>query len=338
MPATIKDVAKLANVSISTVSRVINNYDNVKPETRQAVLDAIKKLNFKPNKLAQSLSSNAFPAIGVVSLSRFSNEAFLPIVLQAIGEVTENKGYEIVLNTSKNEDEEIKKCISLIESRIVQGFIILSSKINDLLVEKLYEMQFPFVLLGRSMNERLANEIYSVDTDNYTDSKEAVKYLFQIGHRRIGFIHGPLKYVVSQDRLNGYIDAHKEALLPVDYSIIKDGGYTIIDAYRATKEILKNPSIPSAIFVNDDLKAIGAYRAIIEAGLKIPDDISILGHNNYEISQILSPQLSTIDVPIKMLGAVATQKLFDLIENKEVETRTILETRFIERNSCKKLT
>ncbi|CCJ33200.1 LacI family DNA-binding transcriptional regulator [Caloramator australicus] len=337
MPATIKDVAKLANVSISTVSRVINNAPNVNPNTRKRVLDAINKLNFKPNKIAQSLTATAFPAIGIVSLTRFSNEAFLPLILQSIGEVADKKDYEIVLNTSKDENQEIKKCISMIESKVIQGIIILSSKVNDPLIEKLYEMKFPFVLLGRYTNERIANEIYSVDTDNFADSKEAVEYLFKLGHNRIAFIHGPLKYVVSQDRLSGYIEAHKEAAIPVDYSIIKDGGSSIKEAYLAAKEILKNPNPPTAVFVSDDSKAVGVYRACQELNLKIPDDISVIGHNNYEISQILSPQLTTIDVPIKDLGIIGTRKLFDLIEGIPTEKRTILDTKFIKRKSCKSL-
>ncbi|KRQ87622.1 HTH-type transcriptional repressor PurR [Caloramator mitchellensis] len=335
MPVTIKDVAKLANVSISTVSRVINNASNVNPETKKAVLDAINKLNFKPNRIAQSLGANAFPAIGIVSSSRFSNEAFLPLILQSIGEVADRKNFEIVLTTAKDENQEIKKCLSLIESRIIQGIIILSSRINDHLIEKLHEIKFPFVLLGRETNDRIADEIYTVDTDNFTDSKEAVEYLFKLGHRRIGYIHGPLKYVVSYDRLNGFIEAHKEAALPVDYTIIQDGGYTIQEAYNAAKKILSSQTPPTAIFVNDDLKAVGVYRAAYEMNLTIPDDISIIGHNNYEISQILTPQLTTIDVPIRELGIVATNKLFDIISENEVEKRTILKTKFIERSSCR---
>lgn len=336
MGSNIKDVAKLANVSISTVSRVINNASNVQPETKEKVMDAVKKLNFKPNRIAQSLGSGSFNAIGIVS-ARSSNQAFVPLILQSISEVADRKDYEIILNNSPDEIREVEKCLSIIDSKVVKGLILLSSRINDTLIEKLYEMDFPFVVLGKVLNERLAEKVYSVDTDNLTDCMEAITYLITTGHKRIGCIHAPLNYVVSKERLDGYILAHKEAGLPVDYSLIANGGYTINQAYEAALSIFKKPNPPTAIFATDDIKAIGAYKAILELGLRIPEDISIIGHNNYDISQVTSPPLTTIDVPIPELGKIATEKLIEIIEGKTPPVRTILETKFIVRGSCRKL-
>ncbi len=336
MSSNIKDVAKLANVSISTVSRVINNASNVQPETKKKVLDAIKKLNFKPNKIAQSLGGGSFHSIGVVS-SRSSNQGFVPLILQSIAEVADEKGYEIILNNSADEMKELEKCLSMIESKVVQGLILLSSRINDLLIEKLYELNFPFVVLGKVLNEYLANRVYSVDTDNLADCKEALNYLISLGHKRIACIHAPLNYVVSKERLDGYIEAHKEAGIPVDYSLVANGGYDINQSYEAAIRLLKTPNPPTAIFATDDIKAVGAYKAMLELGLKIPEDISLIGHNNYDISQITTPPLTTIDVPILQLGKVVTEKLFDLIEGKTTDVRTILDTKFIVRGSCKRL-
>ncbi|WP_213950469.1 LacI family DNA-binding transcriptional regulator [Tepidanaerobacter syntrophicus] len=338
MSATIRDVAKLAGVSVSTVSRVINNASNVNDKTRQNVMDAIKKLNFKPNRIAQSLGSGSFNAIGVVStrsLQQAFHNPYFSLMIQAIGEVSEEKNYDIILNNALNEEKEIEKCLSMIESKIVQGLILLSSRMNDRLIEKLYQSNIPFVVVGRVVDERLANEVYSVDTDNLNDCKEAVSYLIKLGHKRIGCIHAPLKYVVSVDRLEGYIAAHKESGLPVDYSIIENGQYTINDAYQAAINILKSPTPPTAIFATDDIKAIGAYKAIKELNLKIPDDISLVGHNNYEYSTIMSPELTTIDVPIEQLGKVSAKVLFDLIEGRKTQQRTLLKTKFIIRQSCK---
>ena len=336
MGSNIKDVAKLANVSISTVSRVINNAPNLQPETKDKVLEAIKKLNFKPNRIAQSLGGGAFHSIGIVS-ARSSNQAFVPNILQSIAEVADEKDYEIILNNSINESKEIEKCLSMIDSKVVQGLILLSSRINDTLIEKLHELNFPFVVLGKVLNEYLADKVYSVDTDNLTDCKEAIHYLINLGHRRIGCIHAPINYVVSKERLDAHIEAHKEAGIPVDYSLTENGGYTINQAYEAALKLLKCKNPPTAIFATDDIKAIGAYKAILELGLKIPDDISIIGHNNYDMSEITTPPLTTIDVPIPQLGKVATEKLFDLIEGKTPPVRTILETKFIVRGSCKRL-
>lgn len=336
MGSNIKDVARLANVSISTVSRVINNARNIHPETKKKVLDAIEKLNFKPNRLAQSLGSGSFRSIGVVA-ARSSNQGYIPLILQSISEIADEKNYEIILNNSVGEIKEMEKCLSMIDSKVVQGLLLMSARINDNLVEKLYELNFPFVVLGKVVNEFLSDKIYSVDTDNISDCMEAISYLISLRHKRIACIHAPLNYVVSKERLDGYIEAHKNAGIPVDYSLIENGGYTINEAYEAALKILKSGNPPTAIFATDDIKAIGAYKAILELGLKIPDDISLIGHNNYDISQITTPPLTTIDVPILELGRVATQKLIDVIEGETPPVRTILETKFIIRDSCRKL-
>ncbi len=340
MSATIRDVAKLAGVSVSTVSRVINNATNVNEETKKIILNAIEKLNFKPNRIAQSLGSGTFNAIGIVSTrspQQAFNNPYFSLIIQAIEEVSEEKNFDIILNSSMDEDKEIEKCLSMIESKVVQGLILLSSRIDDRLIENLYRARLPFVVVGRVISERLENIVYTVDTDNLNDCKEAVNYLIKLGHKRIGCIHAPLKYVVSKDRLDGYIEAHKEAGLYIDYSNIENGQYTTNDAYEAALRLLKKPVPPTAIFATDDVKAIGAYKAIRELGLKIPDDISLFGHNNYESAEIMNPQLTTIDVPISQLGKVSASVLFDLVENKQPQRRTILETKFILRQSCREI-
>ena len=340
MSVNIKDVAKLANVSISTVSRVINNAPNLKPETRKAVEDAIKKLNYIPNRVAQNLGGKYFNSIGVLS-TRSSNQAFdnpyFSIALQSISQVCENYNHEIMLNFSSNEKQELEKCLSMINGKVVKGFILLSSRLNHVLVEKLIELNFPFVVIGKVLNEELANKVYTVDTDNLKDSKEAVNYLISLNHRTIGCIHAPLKYVVSKERLDGYIEAHKENNLPVNYSLVADGGYTINDAYEATKKILNGPVRPTAIFATDDIKGFGVFKALNEAGLRIPEDISLIGHNNYDIAELIQPPLTTIDVPIQQLGTIAAEILFDLINGKQPQKRTILETKLIIRKSCRKI-
>lgn len=226
MGATIRDVAKLAGVSITTVSRVINHADNVNAHTVQAVQDAIQKLNFRPNRIAQSLGSGGFNAICVVS-TRSAQQAFnnpyFSMMLQSIGEVAEQKNHDIILVSSQNEDTEIEKCVSMIRGKVIQGLILLSSRNNDRLIEKLHELKAPFVVVGRVPDERLSAEVFSVDTDSYEDCREAVRYLIGLGHRRIACLHAPLKYVVSKDRLDGYVAAHTDCGLPVDYSLVAEG-------------------------------------------------------------------------------------------------------------------
>lgn len=340
MSVNIKDVAKLANVSISTVSRVINNAPNLKPETRKAVEEAIRKLNYTPNRVAQNLGGKYFNSIGVLS-TRSSNQAFgnpyFSIVVQSISQVCERYNHDIMLNFSSDEKGELEKCLSMINGKVVKGFILLSSRLNHVLVEKLLELDFPFVVIGKVLDEELANKVYTVDTDNFKDSKEAVNYLIRLNHRRIGCVHAPLKYVVSKERLDGYIEAHKENNLPINYALVADGGYTVNDAYEATKKILSSPVRPTAIFATDDIKGFGVFKALNEAGLRIPDDVSLIGHNNYDIAELTQPPLTTIDVPIQQLGTIAAQVLFDLINGKQPSKRTILETKLIIRQSCRKI-
>lgn len=340
MRSNIKDVAKLANVSISTVSRVINNVSNVNPETKEKVLDAIQKLNFTPNRIAQSLSGRSFNSIGIVS-TRSSNQAFgnpyFSDILQAIGEVSETKAYEIMLNNSISEEIEFEKCITMIESKIIQGLILLSSRTNNKLAEKLTSMDFPFVLIGKVSDEQLADQVYTVDTDNFNDSKAAVNYLMSLGHKHIGCIHAPLNYVVSKERLDGFIESHKEALMPINYSLIENGGFTVEDAYQATLKIFSNAIKPTAIFASDDIKAIGVYKALSTLGLKIPEHVSVIGHNNYEVASIIKPGLTTIHVPIYELGKIAANVLFDLIEGETPQIRTLLKTELVIRESCTRI-
>lgn len=338
MSINIKDVAKLANVSISTVSRVINSAPNLKPETIEVVQEAIDKLNFIPNRVAQNLGGGYFNSIGVLS-TRSSNQFFgnpyFSIVVQSVAEICEKYNHDILLNFSTNEKKELDKCISMINGKVVKGFILLSSRINDILIEKLAELNFPFVVIGKVLNEYLKDKVYTVDTDNINDSKEAINYLIKSNHKTIACIHAPLKYVVSKERLDGYIEAHKENNIPVNYSLVADGGYTIYDAYEATKKILSCQTRPTAIFATDDIKGFGVYKALNEFGLKIPDDISLIGHNNYETAELIEPPLTTINVPIQDLGSLATEVLFDIINGKQPQRRTILETKLIIRDSSK---
>lgn len=340
MSVNIKDVAKLANVSISTVSRVIHNAPNLRPETIRVVKDAIDKLNFVPNRVAQNLGSGYFSCIGVLS-TRSSNQTFgnpyFSIAIQSIAEICEKYNHDILLNFSTNEEREFEKCISMVNEKVVRGFILLSSRLNDILIEKLTELNFPFVVIGRVLNEQLSDKVYTVDTDNVNDCKEAVNYLINLNHRNIACIHAPLKYVVSKERLDGYIEAHKENNIPVNYSLIADGGYTLDDAYLATKKILSGPIRPTAIFATDDIKALGVYKALKELNLKIPDDVSLIGHNNYESAGFLEPPLTTIDVPVEHLGSLAAEMLFQIINGKHPQKRIILDTKLIVRDSCKAL-
>ncbi|OON92561.1 MAG: hypothetical protein ATN32_09580 [Candidatus Epulonipiscium fishelsonii] len=331
--STIKDVAKLANVSISTVSRVINNVPNVNSELKSRVLIAIKELNYEPNKMAQSLSGSPFKSIGIAS-TRSSNSEYTSQILSSIGEVMSEKNYNIILNHSKDTTDEVNQCISIVKGCLAQGLILIGSKCKDKLIEELYKINVPFIVIGKIYNKEISKFIYHIDTDNFTDCKEAVQYLFSLGHVKVGCIHSDLSYTVNMERLNGYMEAFNQAKIEIYQPFIVNGGFTVVEAIKAGVKILSQPHRPTAIFATDDIKAMGCYKAAFQLGLRIPEDISIVGHNNYDISQIAIPSLSTIDVPVKQLGTQAAHILYNIINGIDAPVETILPTKFVTRNSC----
>lgn len=338
MPASIRDVSRVAGVSISTVSRVINNAANVNPKIKIKVQEAIEKLNYEPNRIAQSLSGHPFNAIGIAA-ARATNVEYTSLVLRSIGQYLDEKNYDMILNFSSDEKSEVERCLSMSRGRTVQGLILLGTKTHDSLVERLIDTKTPFIVIGRIEDENLAQKVYSIDTNNLADSMAATKYLFSLGHERIACIHAPLNHVASRDRLDGFIAAHKEAGIPVDHSAIICGGYSIDDAYKVCKEMLSRgkSARPTAVMATDDTKALGLYKAASSLDISIPDDISVVGQNNYEASQMAYPALTTINIPIHDLGVKAAEILLRVISGKSTQLRTLLDTTLIERKSCKRI-
>lgn len=337
MSVTIKDVARLAGCSITTVSRVMHHADNVNPDIRARVEQAIQKLDYSPNKAAQGLGGMTLNSIGIISThssgSAFSTPYFSE-VLQSIGCIAEEREYDLLLNTTSNSYQEYERCMTMVRSNLVRGIILLSSRVNTILLEKLASLSFPFVLIGNVEYENLKERIHIVDTDNFNDCKAAVSHLIDLGHTRIACLHSSLDYVVNQHRLNGFLAAHTERDIPIRHTFIHDCGSSAEDARLFTRELMQRPNAPTAIFATDDTKAVGAYRALHELGLRVPEDVSVIGHNNYEISAFMQPPLTTVHVPIADLGVTATRILFDLIDGRDAPLETLLPTRLILRESC----
>ena len=332
MNSGIKDVAKLSGTSIATVSRVINNSTNVNPATQKKVRDAIKLLNYEPNHIAQSLRGNVFKSICVVG-SRSSNTEYTTKILYSISNQLATFNYNLILSSSKDAQDELEQCISMVKRKIVQGVILIGSKVQDNLIEELHKLQIPFVVIGEIANPEYQNSIYHIDTDNYGDCLEAVNYLIQCGHTRIACLHSDLIYTVNRSRVNGYIEAHKSHNYSIDFSLVIDAGYSISDAYKAAYALLTQDNPPTAIFATDDLKALGCYKAAYQLGLRIPEDISILGHNNYDICGATFPRLTTVDVPIQALGEQSCNILTAIINGEVPMKQTILPTNLLIRDS-----
>lgn len=335
---SIRDVAKEAGVSVSTVSRVIRKYDNVTEETERVVNAAIDKLNYTPNAAASRLGSGSLENIGVVftrSADKAFQNPFFSEVLMGIGHVIEEHGYNMQLMMYNDISLERERVMAALASGMIQGVILLSTRTYDLLVQDLVNSQYPFVISGRVSGIYTDKEIYSVNTDNRNDSFKMVKHLADLGHKKIAIINGPHDYVVNRDRYEGYRRALLSSGLDFDEDLEIDGGYTLDDAKKAVVKKLESRPDITAIFAKDDLKAIAAIQGIKELGYRCPEDIALVGYNDYEIAKIAEPRLTTMHVPIYELGTETARMLMKLFKDEPIETSAkILPTKMIIRDSC----
>lgn len=329
MAATIKDVAKLAQVSVATVSRAMNGSAKVSSLKQKKIKNAIKKLDYKPNIIAKSMISHQLRNIGLVlshTPDRILQSPYVSRMFVGFAQAYSGLGVEALLVLAENEKQEIEKCCNLYAEGTVQGFILMGVRVYDRTIRELMSRKIPFVVLGHphpdSVND--PNIINSVDTDNYNDTKEATEYLLKMGHRRICLMHSSLGYMVNQERYNGYALALQDAGIELDDSLIFDVGYTIEDALEVSRKIIELDPLPTAVITTDDMKAVAFMKMAIEKGLRIPDDISVVGHNNYSESKICTPSLTTVNVPIEDLGFVAGKLLYEVLNNPVHRAQRIL--------------
>lgn len=337
MGYTIYDIARVANVSKSTVSRVLNNQSNISMEARQRVLKAIEELNYQPSKLARALSSG-FDAILVVSRSTktTANNPFFSEIIHRISSEAEKHQFDVILQTSNTSEDELKKCISKINEKIIKGIIMLSSPANEDFFKQIDSFNIPIIVIGKVEGEY--KNIFSVDTNNYQDSYNLTSYLIEQGHRGIACLHSPLDYHVSIDRLEGYKDCLKDYGIQIREDWIINSGYTIDSANVSAKNLLLSSNRPTAVFGTDDLKVMSIYKSAAENGISIPNDVSVVGYSNSSISPFLSPSLTSIRIPIKKLGDVGSRLLFSKIkENRISDNRVIIPTEMIIQNSVAKV-
>lgn len=329
------DVARLANVSKSTVSRAMKNDPRISEETRQAVASAVKQLNYKTNVLMQSLLTTRTGNIGVL-LPAISN-SFWSIILTAIENCAYQAGINVMyMNTHGNEEKEKAGLNQLIEKR-VDGIIITPSPENldrQHFVE-LLNSQIPFVILDRSFSDLAVNYVYS---DDYKGSYLATEHLIKLNHQRIGHIGGATSVSSGKDRLQGYLDAMIEHRMPInkDYIICTHFYNMEQYGYDSTMNLLQLKQRPTAIFAETDEAARGVYRAIFERGLRIPEDISVVGYANLDFAEYLRVPLTTVEQPARTLGESAFNLLLKHINDSEAEKETVvLPTKLIVRQSTR---
>lgn len=332
---TIKDVAKDAGVSPSTVSRVINNHDRISPETKKKVKESMDKIGYYPNVIAQNLVNQESRTLGLVmpySTEEAFADPFYAEVLRGIGAVAQENNYSILLITCDDEeDDELEAGLKAVRSKKVDGLLLLRSRQDDPLIKKLTELDIPFVVLGRPRDE---TGVHWVNNDNIKASKKVVEHLINLEHQKIGLVTGDKEYIVYEDRLKGYKKALAENNLEYnkDWVIRCDGSKE--SARQATLKLLEENSELTAIFAADDVMAYGVVKALKELELSVPGDIAVVGFNNNPFSGLVSPPLTTVDINTYQLGITSTNRLIKLIQNKPVTgNKEIVETDIIIRES-----
>ena len=328
MKFNIKDVARKAGVSISTVSRVVNNSKPVKPKTKDKVLEAIEELGYRPNAIARSLKIKHTKSIGIMTPD-IANQ-FYPEVVRGIEDVANMYEYTIFLcNTDLNEEKELQYFAEL-EEKQIDGLIFMGNHVSEELRNEMISSDIPVVLIGGK-----ASDLPSVTINNEQAAKEAVDFLLSRGHHRVGVITGKMKDpMMGQARLKGYRSALEEKKMQVQEELIVEGGYRYKSGYEGAKALMALPDPPTAVFVCSDEMAIGASRAILEDGFRIPEDVAIMGFDNVDISGKVYPSLSTIGQPMYEMGAIAMRLLTKILHHESIGASDIvLDYEVIERES-----
>jgi DNA-binding LacI/PurR family transcriptional regulator len=336
--ASIKDIAKAADVSVSTVSRVINNSPLISEETKKKVTKIMKDLNYVPNSMAQGLSSQqAFTVTLLVDIEdrkSFDNMFFYEI-MHGIETVVYRKNMCLIianLQTSLNKNDMVNW---LVNGKRTQGIILPSSILKPRLVRELKKIKFPFVTIGEPTN--IKEPIEWVDINNKQGAQQAVEHLLECGYARIAFIGGNQKETFNRNRLSGY----KEALLinGLNYreDYVKEGESTKQSGFNMMNDLLRLPEKPDAVICADNIICVGAMKAIKSADLNIPQDIGVMSFDNFPIADLIEPSLTTIDIDVFELGIQAANILFKLIDNPNArQQQSLISTRIEIRESTSK--
>jgi len=332
MVATIVDVAHKAGVSIATVSRVIHGSTLVHPTTRARVEQAMAELGYTPNVVARGLVTRRTQAIGLVITSLA--DPFFPPIVQAIEETALDHGYSVFLCTSSNDPAREIAVVRQLRERRVDAIIVAASRVGSLYHAHLEDIKVPLVLIN---NEQSGAYTYSVGTDDVAGGRLATNYLLALGHRTIGYIHGPLVKQSTQDRYRGYELTLGERGMKPDPRLVAAGDGQAAGGQKAMHELLQRQPRPTAVFCFNDATAIGALRAVRAAGLSVPGDISIIGYDDIAFAAYTEPPLTTVAQQTHELGRRAMCLVLDLLAGKEVTSITLL-PQLIERDSCARCT
>jgi LacI family transcriptional regulator len=329
---TIRDVAQLANVSVTTVSNVLNNPNKVSPELLARVRAAVDKLGYAPHAAARSLRKRSSGLLGLVVgdiTNPFFSELFEAIELAAAA-----RGFSVILCNSNETTEREETHLRMLRSQRIDGLILAPTGTASMnRAALLAALEIPVVLIDRAM-EGLGYD--AVVLNNHRAAYEATSYAIGCGHRRIALINGPKTVRTAADRLQGYREALLAAGLALDPALVRDAGFREQSAYEAALQLLRSDQRPTAIFTANNLMTIGVLRATAELGLSCPNDLSIIGIDDLPWAEAVAPRLTMVAQPVRAMGETALELLAHRIAGTRLGpgTTTVMEPRLMVRKSC----
>lgn len=331
MAISIKDIARIAGVSHSTVSRALRDSPLISPETARRIQTIAHELGYRPSAAARSLVTRRTEAIGVVVTS--IADPFNGEVVAGIEEVANQNGYSVILATSQADPQREMAVVRSFQERRVDGIVVASSRVGALYLPTLAEMQIPIVLLN---NQHPSEFVHSVSIDNLDGARQAVRHLIGLGHTAIAYIGDESGLESDAERLKGFEQAMSEARLNIQPEFVRRGDGKPDAAAREALLILALENRPTAIFCYNDMSALGALNAAAELNIPVPEELSIVGFDDLFFAALMRPALTTVHQPKKELGRRATQLLVELLNGGTSERMQIVKGELAVRNSTAK--
>jgi LacI family transcriptional regulator len=327
---TIVDVAEKAGVSFGTVSRVINNDIHVRPETRERVQGVMQKLGYTANRQARSLAGGRSNIIGV--LVPDLGTGYIGEIIRGIDAELSLTDLDLILYTTHRTASKEANYVANLAKGMVDGLLLVLPRSPADYTGTLTNRGVPFVLID---HQGIGRDCPAVGATNWQGAYHATEYLIKLGHTRIGFITGSMDLGCADERLEGYRSALRTYHLPNEPELIYEGTFFQPDGYAGASALLNLIHPPTALFASNDVMAMGAMDAVRNRGLRVPDDISIVGFDDIPQASVMRPGLTTVSQPLEKMGRVATQMLLDLFRNKEkTDNRIELPTELVIRESC----
>lgn len=332
MTVTIYDVAREANVSMATVSRVVNGNQNVKPATRKKVLEVIERLEYRPNAVARGLASKKTTSVGVI-IPDISNNLYAELA-RGIEDIAAMYRYNIILsNSDQNEGKELELLNTMLGKQ-VDGIVMMSDHVTDKLAKAIRQSPVPIVLAGSIIHEQ---SIPTVNIDYFQAAFDAIQLFIEKGHKEIAFVSGPLEYTINGEyKLEAYKKALQQANIEVKEQFIDATDGTYDEAVLSWESFTQKGNGPTAIFAGSDEIALGVIHAVQDSGKRVPEDVEVISFENSKLARMVRPQLTSVALPLYDIGAVSMRLLTKLLNKEEVEDKNVILPYRIEmRNSTK---